>query len=230
MTPSAFSWALFNQAPIVGIVRNLSVADVSAILPLYRDAGLTTIEITMNTPNAEAIIQYALDHHRTDGLNIGAGTVCTMADLEKALAAGAQFIVTPILNKRVIRACVRRGVPIFSGAFTPSEIYQAWSLGASLVKVFPATSLGPAYISDLKAPLGPIRLLPTGGITLDNMISFLKAGANGVGVGSQLFDKTLIREQNWTGLRMHFRQFVDQLALPSPPAPPAMADRPKGEG
>ena len=211
MRPSAFSWTLFNQAPIVGIVRNLSLADVSAILPLYRDAGLTTIEITMNTPNAEALIRYALDHEG-DGLNIGAGTVCTMADLEQALTAGAQFIVTPILDESVIRACVKRDVPIMPGAFTPSEIYKAWSLGASLVKVFPATSLGPTYISDLKAPLGQIKLLPTGGITLDNMTDFLKAGADGVGVGSQLFDKTLIRDQNWTGLRAHFRQFADQLA------------------
>ena len=128
-----------------------------------------------------------------------------------ALAAGAQFIVTPILNKRVIRSCVRRGIPIMPGAFTPSEIYEAWSLGASLVKVFPATSLGPAFISDLKAPLGPIRLLPTGGITLNNLTDFLKAGAEGVGVGSQLFDRTLISEQNWTGLRAHFQQFVDRL-------------------
>lgn len=211
MSQDAFSWELFANAPLIGIIRNLSLAEVSAILPLYRDAGLTTIEITMNTPDAEAMIRYALDHH-PNGLNIGAGTVCTMADLERALAAGAQFIVTPILNKHVIQSCVRRGIPIMPGAFTPTEIYEAWSLGASLVKVFPATSLGPAYVSDLKAPLGPIKLLPTGGITLDNMADFLRAGAGGVGVGSQLFDRTLIGERNWTGLRAHFQQFVDRLA------------------
>lgn len=211
MSQGLFSWTLFAKAPLIGIVRNLSLAEVSAILPLYRDAGLTTIEITMNTPDAEAIIQYAL-HHHPDGLNVGAGTVCTMADLERALAAGAQFIVTPILNKRVIRSCVRRDIPIMPGAFTPSEIYEAWSLGASLVKVFPATSLGPAFISDLKAPLGQIKLLPTGGITLNNLTDFIRAGADGVGVGSQLFDRTLIGEQNWTGLRAHFQQFVDRLA------------------
>ncbi|GAB3223107.1 bifunctional 4-hydroxy-2-oxoglutarate aldolase/2-dehydro-3-deoxy-phosphogluconate aldolase [Spirosoma arcticum] len=221
MRPNAFSWALFANAPIVGIVRNLSMDDMVHILPLYRDAGLTTIEITMNTPNAEAIIRYALDHHRTgmpdhgglaDGLNVGAGTVCTMADLEKALTAGAQFIVTPVIDEQVIQTCVQRRIPIFPGAFTPSEIYKAWSLGASLVKVFPATSLGPAYVSDLKAPLGQIKLLPTGGITRNNLTDYLKAGAYGVGIGSHLFDKTLIREQNWTGLGAHFRQFADQLA------------------
>lgn len=215
MTPNSFSWSLFNRAPIVGIVRNLSLAELGAILPLYQEAGLTTIEITMNTPQAEALIRYALDQSRTgapaNGLNIGAGTVCTMDELEKALTAGAQFIVTPILNEDVIRACVTQGVPIFPGAFTPSEIYKAWSLGASLVKVFPATSLGLAYISDLKAPLGQIKLLPTGGITLSNMANYLKAGADGVGIGSHLFDKTLIGEKNWPGLRTHFQTFIDQL-------------------
>lgn len=215
MTPSLFSWSLFNKAPIVGIVRNFSMAELGAILPLYQEAGLTTIEITMNTPGAEALIRYALDHHRTGSLNIGAGTVCTMDELERALTAGAQFIVTPILNEDVIRACVTQGVPVFPGAFTPSEIYKAWSLGASLVKIFPATSLGPAYIKDLKAPLGQIKLLPTGGITLSNMANYLKAGADGVGVGSHLFDKTLIGEQNWPGLRAHFQTFIDQL----PPHP-----------
>lgn len=215
MRPGVFSWELFNQAPLVGIVRNLSMAEMGPMLPLYREVGLTTIEITMNTPQADALIRYALDEHPV-GLNIGAGTVCTMVDLEKALSAGAQFIVTPILDEPVIRACVERGVPIFPGAFTPSEIYKAWSLGASLVKVFPVTSLGPAYINDLKGPLGQIKLLPTGGVTLDNMAEFLEAGANGVGLGSQLFDKTLIRQKNWTGLRARFREFADQLATALP--------------
>lgn len=214
MTQYAFSPDLFTKAPIVGIVRNLSVEDIIEILPLYRDAGLTTIEITMNTPDAEAMIRYALEHY-ADGLNIGAGTVCTMADLEKALAAGAQFIVTPIIDEHVIRACVERGIPIFPGAFTPSEIHRAWSLGASMVKVFPTTSLGPAYISDLKGPLNHIKLLPTGGVSLANMTQFFKARADGVGIGSQLFDKTLIREKNWTGLRAHFRQFADYLVTTS---------------
>ncbi|QJW90882.1 bifunctional 4-hydroxy-2-oxoglutarate aldolase/2-dehydro-3-deoxy-phosphogluconate aldolase [Spirosoma taeanense] len=210
MNQHAFSWNLFARAPIVGIVRNLSVADVRQILPVYRDAGLTTIEITMNTPGAEDLIRYAR-MHVADGMNIGAGTVCTPDDLERALAAGAQFIVTPIIDEKVIHTCLQRNVPIFPGAFTPSEVFKVWSLGAPMVKVFPTTTLGPDYIRDLKGPLNQIRLLPTGGVSLDTMAHFFKAGADGVGVGSHLFDRNLIRAKDWTGLYAHFRDFLSRL-------------------
>lgn len=207
---TAFSWELFTKAPIVGIIRGVSFDDVRQILPVYREAGLTTIEITMNTPDAESMIQYAVEHER-NGLNIGAGTVCTETDLDKALGAGAQFIVTPILNKKVVKACAKRGIPIFPGAFTPTEIYNAWKLGAAMVKVYPATSLGPDYIKDVKAPLNQLRLLPTGGIDLANMAMYFKSGADGVGIGSHLFDKTLIQQKNWSGLKSHFERYVQRM-------------------
>ena len=207
MAQNAFSWELFSKAPIVGIIRGLSAEVVSQILPIYREAGLTTIEITMNTPGAEAMIQQALESN-SKGLNIGAGTVCTKDDLDRALDAGAQFIVTPIINKKVIKACVKRSVPIFPGAFTPTEIYNAWSLGASMVKIYPATSLGPDYIKDLKAPMNQLKVIPTGGISLENMAAYFKAGASGVGIGSHLFDKSLIQQKNWSGLKEHFQQFI----------------------
>ena len=209
-TTNSFSWDLFTKAPIVGIVRGLSFDEIRQILPLYRAAGLTTIEITMNTPDAEAMIQYALEHE-SEGLNIGAGTVCTEDDLDRTLTAGAQFIVTPVIQKKVIKTCVKRGVPIFPGAFTPTEIYKAWSLGAAMVKVYPATSLGPGYIKDLKAPLSQLKVLPTGGIDRDNMMAYIKAGADGVGIGSHLFDKALIQQKNWSGLQIHFSEFAKQM-------------------
>lgn len=212
MSEPTFSWELFNKAPLVGIIRNISPDDVKKILPIYKEAGLTTIEITMNTPGAAEMIRLALETEGK-GLNIGAGTVCTKDDLEIALEAGAQFIVTPIINKKVIKSCVKKNVPIFPGAFTPTEIYNAWTLGATMVKIYPATSLGPEYIKDLKAPMNQLKLLPTGGVGLENMAAFLKAGANGLGVGGQLFDKKLIQEQNWDGLKAHFLQFKSKLAL-----------------
>lgn len=202
-----FSWELFYKAPLVGIIRGLSAEEVNQILPLYREAGLTTIEITMNTAGAETIIADAVKTNG-EGLNIGAGTVCTKDDLERALEAGAQFIVTPIINKKVIKACVKRGIPIFPGAYTPTEAYTAWSLGASMVKIFPATSLGPSYIKELKAPLDKLKLMPTGGISLDNMSAYLKAGADGLGMGSQLLDKTLIAQKKWPELKTHFANFL----------------------
>ena len=212
MSDSAFSWPLFNKMPIVGIIRHVSAADVSQILPVYQAAGLTTIEITMNTPDAESMIRAARQQY-PDTLNVGAGTVCSEADLDLALAAGAQFIVTPVINKKVLKTCVKKGIPIFPGAFTPSEIYKAWSLGASMVKVFPTTQLGPGYIRDIKAPLNQIKLLPTGGITRQNMGDFLTAGADGFGIGSHLFDKQLIDEKNWDGLKNHFVGFIEKFQV-----------------
>lgn len=211
MNSTPFSWALFEKAPIVGVIRNVSFEDVIQILPIYREAGLTTIEITMNTTNADKIIKYAIENEQS-GLNIGAGTVCDKEDLKRALHAGAQFIVTPITNKKVIKACVKIGTPIFSGAFTPTEIYTASVLGADMVKIFPATQLGAGYIKEIKAPMNHLKLLPTGGVGLDNMLDFFKAGANGFGIGSQLFDKKLIQTQNWQGLKKHFLKFVNQLS------------------
>ncbi|MET7258587.1 bifunctional 4-hydroxy-2-oxoglutarate aldolase/2-dehydro-3-deoxy-phosphogluconate aldolase [Dyadobacter fermentans] len=211
MSERTFSWELFNKAPLVGIIRNVSPEDVKRILPIYREAGLTTVEITMNTPGATDMIRYALENEHY-GLNIGAGTVCTKDDLDAALDAGAQFIVTPVLSKKVIKSCVKKGVPVFPGAYTPTEIFQAWSWGASMVKIYPATALGPGYIKDVKAPMNQLKLLPTGGVSLENMDAFLKAGANGLGIGGQLFDKKLIQDKDWDGLKAHFLQFAQKLA------------------
>ncbi len=208
MSRSGFSWDEFSKVPVVGIIRGLTFDEIKHILPVYVSSGLTTIEITMNTPSAKEIISYAADNY-SGQLNIGAGTVCNERDLNMALSAGAQFIVTPVISAHVITGCVKLGVPVFPGAFTPTEIYQAWELGASMVKVYPAASLGPAYIRDVKAPLNHIKLLPTGGVNLANLGEFMNAGADGVGVGGQLFDKQLIEDQDWKSLEGYFKGFTN---------------------
>jgi 2-dehydro-3-deoxyphosphogluconate aldolase/(4S)-4-hydroxy-2-oxoglutarate aldolase len=207
MNKQEFSWQEFSKVPLIGIIRNLSMDEISKILPVYQAAGLTTIEITMNTPFAADIIRSATEQYKGK-LNVGAGTVCSVEDLKLALEAGAQFIVTPILNPEVVKLCVKSKIPVFPGAYTPTEIYQAWELGADMVKVYPATALGPDYIRDVKAPLNKIKLLPTGGISLGNIEAFMKAGADGLGIGGQLFDKQLIKNQDWDGLLEHFKQYV----------------------
>ena len=207
MNRSGFSWDEFHSVPVVGIIRGLTFDEIKQILPVYISSGLTTIEITMNTISATEIIRYAVDNY-SGQLNIGAGTVCDERGLQEALASGAQFIVTPIISEAVIKSCVKQQIPIFPGAFTPTEIYHAWELGASMVKVYPATSLGSGYIKDVKAPLNQIKLMPTGGINKDNIAEFMKAGADGLGVGSQLFDKEMIKNRDWMGLEEHFRGFV----------------------
>lgn len=163
----------------------------------------------MNTPDVENII--ATLRQKYPQLNVGAGTVCSLLDLEKALNAGSQFIVTPIINEEVIKKAVAQNIPIFPGAFTPSEIYKAWSLGASAVKVFPATQLGTTYIKDVLAPLNEIKLLPTGGVSFDNIKSFFDVGAVGVGMGSSLLDKKLIEDKDFDGLEAHFIKIKEQI-------------------
>jgi 2-dehydro-3-deoxyphosphogluconate aldolase/(4S)-4-hydroxy-2-oxoglutarate aldolase len=199
---------LFKKMPIVGIIRNLSFDDVQHIIPVYIEAGLSNIEVTMNTTGAADMIRYILRQY-PEQLNVGAGTVCNLEDLEKALSAGAQFIVTPIVREEVITACVQRKIPVFPGAFTPTEIYHAWSLGATMVKVFPSSVLGSAYIKDIKGPLNQIRLLPTGGVDHANIGDFLKAGAEGFGIGSPLFNKKYIDAKDWEQLKAHFSLFVN---------------------
>lgn len=212
-----FCWDRFWQMPVVGIIRHLEPDELTSVLPIFRQSGLTTLEITMNTPGAASMIQQALRQF-PDVLNIGAGTVRTLAALEESLAAGAQFIVTPVLDEEIVLKCVEAGVPVFPGAYSPTEIQRAWRLGASLVKIYPAGTLGPGFIRDVKAPLEEIKLLPTGGIGLENIRAFLEAGADGVGMGSQLFDKALIRARDWPGLEAHFRAVAG--AVRRNPAPP----------
>ncbi len=197
-----FSWERFTKAPILGIVRGLDLDTVQKIAETYLDAGLFTLEVTMNTSGAETMISKL--RQEFPEMNIGAGTVCTMEDLEAALNAGSQFIVTPIIDENVIKRAVNLDIPIFPGAFTPTEIYRAWSLGASAVKVFPATQIGANYIKDVLAPLNEIKLIPTGGVSKDTIKSFFEAGAFGVGMGSSLLDKDFIKRSDYKSLKSHF--------------------------
>jgi 2-dehydro-3-deoxyphosphogluconate aldolase/(4S)-4-hydroxy-2-oxoglutarate aldolase len=203
----SFSWERFHEMPIVGILRGYSREQVDMLAAPYLESGMGTLEVTMNSGEAAATIS-SLVKSFGGRLNIGAGTVCTQKDLDKALAAGAQFIVTPILDKEVVRACRKKKIPVFPGAYTPTEIYRAWSLGAEMVKVFPATDLGPGYIRELLGPLDRLSLLPTGGVNPGNFIDFLRAGAKGVGMGGHLFPRQMIEAGRWEELREHFSGLV----------------------
>ncbi len=204
-----FSWELYHKTPIVGIIRGLSAETIFKIAEVYQNAGFHTLEVTMNTNAVTDIIKELRTAFPL--LNIGAGTVCTIKDLEEALEAGAQFIVTPVIVEEVIRTAVENKVPIFPGAFSPSEIYKAWSLGASAVKVFPATQLGVQYIKDVSAPLDKIKLVPTGGVSLQNIKSFFEAGAFGVGLGNSLFKKDLVAEEKFDELQAYFTEFKSEI-------------------
>jgi 2-dehydro-3-deoxyphosphogluconate aldolase/(4S)-4-hydroxy-2-oxoglutarate aldolase len=207
MINKTFSWDLFYKIPIVGIMRNVLPNKIKTIASIFANTGLTNLEITMNSKGTPEIIADLIDTMGTK-LNIGAGTVCSLKELDIALSSGAQFIVSPVINEEVIKRCVAEGIPVFPGAYTPTEIYKAWSLGVPMVKVFPATKLGPDYIKEVLAPLSDIKLLPTGGINLENFSEFLAIGAKGVGIGSQLFPENLIGDDDWDALQIHFSGFI----------------------
>lgn len=207
---SGFNTTIFKAMPIVGIIRNYTFDELVDILPVYAESGLTTLEITMNTPDAAKMIAYAADRYGAR-LNIGAGTVVCMADLDAALHAGAGFIVMPVIEEMVILACERAGIPVFPGAMTPTEIAKAWHSGATMVKVFPAATLGSAYFKDVLAPLSYIELMATGGIDLDNLDEFWQNGVRAFGIGSPLFLRSFIVARDWKGLAAHFGKFAAKM-------------------
>ncbi|WP_422360134.1 bifunctional 4-hydroxy-2-oxoglutarate aldolase/2-dehydro-3-deoxy-phosphogluconate aldolase [Reichenbachiella sp.] len=198
-----------RKGAIVGILRGYTVEESMFIADAFVGAGLYALEITMNTTGVEKIIAGLSEKYPQ--LSIGAGTVCAIEDLEKAVNAGAQFIVTPVLDETVMAKAVELGVPIFPGAYTPSEIYKAWTLGASAVKIFPATSLGPQYVKDVLAPLNDLKLLPTGGVSGDNIRTWFDAGAFGAGMGSSLINEALLKDRDHKGLVAHLKGIADQI-------------------
>jgi 2-dehydro-3-deoxyphosphogluconate aldolase/(4S)-4-hydroxy-2-oxoglutarate aldolase len=201
---TTFSWDAFHAVPIVGILRRYPLATMAPLAEAAMAAGLTTLEITADTPEFDACL--ARLHAVTDGaMNLGAGTVCSTDDLARARAAGAAFIVTPVVVPEVIAAA---GMPVFAGAYTPTEIYNAWSAGAAMVKVFPADGLGPDFIRAVRGPFPQIPLLPTGGVTRETLPAFARAGAAGFGMGSPLFPAPLIQAGDWGGLTAHIRDII----------------------
>jgi 2-dehydro-3-deoxyphosphogluconate aldolase/(4S)-4-hydroxy-2-oxoglutarate aldolase len=194
----------FDEMPVIGILRNVPLPDIEAILPYYIKAGFTNLEVTMNSNGAEETIRHLSENYPS--LNIGAGTVCDKNDLKRAVKAGASFIVTPVVDEKVIKKCVKWGIPIFPGAFSPLEIYTASKYGATGVKVFPANHLGPSYIKDVLAPFQHLKLYPTGGVNLENISAYFKAGAKGLGMGGTLFLAPLLETKDYENLGLHFEK------------------------
>jgi 2-dehydro-3-deoxyphosphogluconate aldolase/(4S)-4-hydroxy-2-oxoglutarate aldolase len=146
------------------------------------------------------------------GIRQGVGTVLTVEQARDALQAGAEFLVTPAFNPAVIRTAREANVAVVSGAFTPTEIVQAHDAGASLVMVFPAGSVGPRYIQDLRGALPHIPLMPRGGVSLENAGAFIHAGAAALGVGDDLATRDLLERRDFRGIAARFREFVDAVA------------------
>jgi 2-dehydro-3-deoxyphosphogluconate aldolase/(4S)-4-hydroxy-2-oxoglutarate aldolase len=202
-----FDESRFVAAPIVGILRGLEGPAVIDAVEAASRGGLTTVEVTMNSPRAAETIQ-ALVARYWSRLEIGAGTVLDLGDLDRAEAAGATFIVTPAVVPEVIREARARGLAVIAGALTPTEILTAASLGADFVKIFPASVFGPSYIREVRAPLGNVRFLPTGGISVESIPEYRRAGAVAFGVGSPLFRRERIEAGDFAFVEREAARFV----------------------
>ncbi len=204
---NSFSWDVFYDLPVVGILRGFGDDDVRNIVAASSKGGLRNIEITMNTKNAPDLIKLAIETAKGQ-MNVGAGTVRTIDELNTALDAGAGFVVTPICNGEIIKCCSQKNVPVFPGAFTPTEVYNAWQAGADMVKLFPANRMGPGYLKDLKGPLSEIKLMPTGGVRVENLHEYIDCGASAFGVGTPLFDKNKIAAADWNWITQQAQKFT----------------------
>jgi 2-dehydro-3-deoxyphosphogluconate aldolase/(4S)-4-hydroxy-2-oxoglutarate aldolase len=201
---------LVLETRLIAVVRMTSTELLAPAVDALRRGGVRAVEITLTTPGAVEIIR-ALASLRPEGDLVGAGTVLDASAAEAAMDAGADFIVSPVYDPGVIRACRARDVLVSVGGLTPTEILAAWRAGADVVKVFPSTSAGPKYFKDLKGPFPEIRLMPTGGVTPENAPEFIRSGACAVAMGTSLLDAALIRGRDWDGLARRAARIMESL-------------------
>lgn len=198
----------------VGAVAVIRLSDHNKLIKVAQaiyQGGISGIEITMTVPNAITVIA---DASKEIGsyMNVGVGSVLNAETAQKAIDAGAKYVVSPIFKKEIIDIAHENGAPAMPGAFTPTEIQAAYEAGADIVKVFPADVVGMAFFKGVLAPMPHLKLMPTGGVTLTNAGDWLKAGACAVGVGSALLDRKAIAAENYGVLTENAKTLMESLA------------------
>jgi len=191
---------------IAAVVRGTSDELIMKAIEAALEGGVNVIEVTFTVPNALEIIE-RLAAKVSEDVILGAGTVLTAEMAANALDAGAQFIVSPSTNLATIEMAKSRGVPVFPGALTPTEVITAWQAGGDIIKIFPANVVGPTYLKDLHGPFPDIPFMPTGGVDLNTARSWLENGAVCLGVGGALIDKKLMAEGNFAEITNRARKF-----------------------
>ena len=187
----------FDKLPLMGILRGIDLSMIEPLIKTVLESGLRTIEVTMNTPQAEELIR-KMSNISKEKLSIGAGTVLDEDSLSRAVDAGAGFIVTPVFDETVIKTAHKKNIPIFPGALTPSEAYKCWQYNAAMVKIFPASCFGPKYFKELKGPFADIKLMAVGGVKADNVRDFFSCGADAVAVGGSIFNLEAMRRNDYS--------------------------------
>ena len=196
---------------IIAVVRSDTAEPLVRVVHALAEGGVTAVEITFTVPDAPDVIRQ-VRKEMGDAVVLGAGTVLDAETARIALLAGAEYLVSPVLNVEMIRLARRYDKVVLPGAFTPTEILTAWEAGADIVKVFPADVGGPAYFKAIRGPLPQVRLMPTGGVDLLSAESFLRAGACCLGVGSSLVEPKAIATGNFGRIRELAAKFVEIVA------------------
>ena len=199
--------SLLTDPGIIAVVRAQSAAQVLPLSEALIAGGVKVIEVTMTTPNALAAIREASEKLGDRAL-IGVGTVLDAGTARAAIAAGAEFVVTPICRTELVAIAHAADRPIMLGAYTPTEAQLAHEAGADSIKIFPADTLGAGYIKSLRAPLPHLRIVPTGGVDVGNVADFLKAGCAALGVGSSLVSAKILQAADWPELTRRASAFV----------------------
>jgi 2-dehydro-3-deoxyphosphogluconate aldolase/(4S)-4-hydroxy-2-oxoglutarate aldolase len=201
--------ARIREVAVIPVVRVSSREQVICAVEGIIQAGITVVEITLTVPGAIQIIEDLAKEHR-DKLLVGAGTVLDEETCRLAILAGAEFIVSPVFDARVLEAARRYGKLTMPGALTPTEALVAWRAGADLVKIFPCNLVGgPSYIRSLKGPFPQIEVVVTGGVNLENVPSYLAAGVAAVGVGEGILEEAAIQSGNVGAITANGRRFLD---------------------
>ena len=182
--------ALLRENPIIAVLRARDAEDYDAVVDVLAENGVRSVELTLSTPNTFEHLPSLVARGGAD-VEIGLGTIVTVEQAQRAIDAGARYLVTPIVNLEVIALAVRSGVPVFPGGLTPTELFSAWQAGATAVKIFPAETVGPQYGSHLRGPFPELRFMPSGGIRLADIPLWLRAGATAVSLGGPLIGDAL---------------------------------------
>ena len=169
---------------VVAILRAENASRAAAVVDVLLENGIRSVELTLTTKGALEVVE-RLAATMPDGTDLGMGTVLTADGVDRAVNAGARFVVSPTVVPAVVETATRHGIASYPGAFTPTEIHTAWTAGASAVKLFPGGALGPSYLKAVRAPLPDVPLLPTGGVAIEAVGAWLDAGAVAVGLGSR---------------------------------------------
>ena len=199
-----------ERAGVVAVIRTKNKAEVRAIVDAIIAGGVRILEITMTVPGAADLIRELSDDLGNTCI-IGAGTVLDKDSAKQVIEAGANFVVSPTYDPQIISLCHNQKIAVIPGCFSPTEILSAWKAGADIVKVFPAGNAGPQYLRDLKGPLPQIKLMPTGGVTIENSGPWIRAGAVAVGIGTALLDPRAIANRDYLRLTTNARQLLESI-------------------